>query len=130
MPQYYDREALYKLADVEKYLGYQLCRDTKHYLNRNKKEIYYENCLYESYCCRHPDIEYLVQVTGVDYITKKYANELIGNKLNDEIEALRTYRFGQGIELERREPKYVHGSPMHPITSTNTSNKHKKSHRR
>lgn len=130
MPQYYDREDFYKLTDVEKYLGYQLCRDTKHYLNRNKKEIYYENCLFESYCCRHPDIEYLVQVAGVDYITKKYANELIGNKLNGEIEALWTYRFGQGIELERREPKYVHGSPMHPITSINTSNKHKKSHRR
>lgn len=128
MPQYYDREDFYKLADVEKYLGYKLCKDRKHYLNRNKDENYYD-CLYECTCCRHPDIEYLVHVSGEDYITKKYANELIGDKLNGEIEALRTYRFGQGIELERREPKYVHGSPMHPITSTNVCNKHKKSHR-
>ena len=128
MPQYYDREDFYKLADVEKYLGYKLCKDRKHYLNRNKDENYYD-CLVECTCCRHPDIEYLVQVSGEDYITKKYANELIGDKLNGEIEALRTYRFGQGIELERREPKYVHGSPMHPVTSTNVCNKHKKSHR-
>ena len=70
MPQYYDREDFYRLADVEKYLGYKLCRDTKHYLNRNKKKIYYD-CLVEYTCCRHPNIEYLVQVAGVDYITKK-----------------------------------------------------------
>ena len=128
MPQYYDREDFYKLAYVEKYLGYKLCKDRKHYLNRNKDKNYYD-CLYECTCCRHPYIEYLVQVSGEDYITKKYANELIGDKLNGEIEALRTYRFGQGIELERREPKYVHGSPMHPVSSTNVCNKHKKSHR-
>ena len=35
MPQYYDREDFYKLAVVEKYLGYKLCRDTKH-LNKVK----------------------------------------------------------------------------------------------
>ena len=74
MPQYYDREDFYKLADVEKYLGYKLCKDRKHYLNRNKDKNYYD-CLYECTCCRHPYIEYLVQVSGEDYITKKYANE-------------------------------------------------------
>ena len=40
MSQYYDREDFYKLADVEKYLGYKLCKDRKQNVKVRKQKAY------------------------------------------------------------------------------------------
>ena len=119
----YDREDFYKLADVERVLGYKICTDRRHYLNA-------PDCWYEFDCeCRHID-KYLVQVDCEDFILRTYAEQLITDKIKQDINVMHTYRFYDGKELRRRTPLYVHGTPMHPVTKVvNYRQKHKKSHR-
>jgi len=119
----YDREDFYKLEDVEKVLGYKLCKDMRHYLNA-------PDYWYEFDCeCRKID-KYLVQVDDEDFVLKTYAEQLITDKIKQDINTMHTYRFHDGKELNRRTPLYVHGTPMHPITKVvNYRQKHKKSHR-
>lgn len=119
----YDREDFYKLADVERVLGYKLCKDMRHYLNA-------PDYWYEFDCCIRGNDKYLVQVDGEDFILKTYAEKLITDKIKQDINVMHTYRFYDGKELRRRTPLYVHGTPMHPVTKVvNYRQKHKKSHR-
>lgn len=119
----YDREDFYKLADVERVLGYKICTDRRHYLNA-------PDCWYEFDCCIRSSDKYLVQVDGEDFVLKTYAEKLITDKIKQDINVMHTYRFYDGKELRRRTPLYVHGTPMHPVVKVvNYRQKHKKSHR-
>ena len=65
-----------------------------------------------------------------DFILRTYAEKLITEKTKYDIEKLKCHRLQDGIELDRRTPRYVIGQPMHPITKeVNYRQKHKKSHR-
>ena len=119
----YDREDFYKLVDVERVLGYKLCKGETHYLNTLQ---YFT----EDECCRNMYDRYLVRVDGEDFVLKTYAEQLISDKIKQDINVMHTYRFYDGKELRRRTPLYVHGTPMHPVTKVvNYRQKHKKSHR-
>lgn len=119
----YNREDFYKLADVERVLGYKICTDRRHYLNVS-------DCMYEFDCeCRRID-KYLVRVDDEDFVLKTYAEQLITDKIKQDINTMHTHRFCDGKELCRRTPLYVHGTPMHPVMKVvNYRQKHKKSHR-
>lgn len=121
--QFYFREDFYKLDEVEKVLGYKVCKDSRHYLN-------IPFCFYEFDCeCRNSD-QYLVQVNSEDFILRTYAEKLITEKTKYDIEKFKCHRLQDSIELDRRIPKYVIGKPMHPIIKeVNYRQKHKKSHR-
>lgn len=119
----YDREDFYKLEDVERVLGYKLCKDRRHYLNAPFR--------WDEFDCECRKIDkYLVQVDDEDFVLKTYAEQLITDKIKQDINTMHTYRFYDGKELNRRIPLYVHGTPMHPVTkAVNYRQKHKKSHR-
>lgn len=122
--QFYFREDFYKLDEVEKILGYEICKGETHYLNAHQYFM-------ETECgCHHMYEQYLVRISGEDFILRTYAEKLITEKTKYDIEKLKCHRLQDGIELDRRTPKYVIGQPMHPVTKeVNYRQKHKKSHR-
>ena len=122
--QFYFREDFYKLDEVEKVLGYKVCKGETHYLNAH-------HYFMETECgCHHMYEQYLVRISGEDFILRTYAEKLITEKTKYDIEKLKCHRLQDGIELDRRTPKYVIGQPMHPVTKeVNYRQKHKNSHR-